>query len=246
MEEQVKPKRSKLASASGWCIIGGLGCLIFGVILGTLIEPLEEISLIIFDVGVFAIIISGPIAFAAIIHTLLTKKTYSGIWLSIGVIILWVILIFLILAGLYNTEKLAMRLVCGTNLKGLGIALNVYSFDYDDRLPDENWCDLLMSKADVCYKSFICPGSKCEKGQSSYSMNIEVMGKKYGELPDDIVVLFESKPGWNQVGGKELVNLENHGGDGCNVVFADGHNEYVKATGIDKLRWTVEENANIE
>ena len=45
---------------------------------------------------------------------------------------------------------------------------------------------------------------------------------------------------WNQVGGPEDLTIDNHEGRGCNVLFGDGHVEFVKAEDIGKLRWTVE------
>jgi prepilin-type processing-associated H-X9-DG protein len=55
------------------------------------------------------------------------------------------------------------------------------------------------------------------------------------------VLLFETNNGWNQSGGLELLTTENHRGEGCNVVFCDGHVEFIQAEDIDKLRWTAEQ-----
>ncbi len=52
-----------------------------------------------------------------------------------------------------------------------------------------------------------------------------------------MVLVFESRPGWNQAGGIELLTTENHRGEGCNVLFVDGHVEFVKPEDIPKLRW---------
>ncbi len=54
---------------------------------------------------------------------------------------------------------------------------------------------------------------------------------------------------WNQVGGPIDVTLEHHKGEGCNVLFVDGHVEFEKS--IDGLRWevnevTVESEAGVE
>ncbi|MHC4858232.1 MAG: H-X9-DG-CTERM domain-containing protein [Planctomycetota bacterium] len=62
-----------------------------------------------------------------------------------------------------------------------------------------------------------------------------------GELPGDLVLLFESAPGWNQVGGADDVVTDRHGKPGANIAFADGHVEFVKAEDIPILRWTVDE-----
>ena len=45
---------------------------------------------------------------------------------------------------------------------------------------------------------------------------------------------------WNQVGGLELLTMENHKGEGCNVLFNDIHAEFVKSERIAELKWDVE------
>jgi prepilin-type processing-associated H-X9-DG protein len=47
---------------------------------------------------------------------------------------------------------------------------------------------------------------------------------------------------WNQVGGVEIVSCSHHAGLGCNVLFADGHVEFVRKKDIPKLRWKPEGN----
>ncbi len=53
-----------------------------------------------------------------------------------------------------------------------------------------------------------------------------------------MVLLYETHPGWNQVGGPEILTVDNHQGEGCNVLFVDGHVEFVKSPGLPQLRWT--------
>ncbi|HSV99683.1 MAG TPA: H-X9-DG-CTERM domain-containing protein [Sedimentisphaerales bacterium] len=60
----------------------------------------------------------------------------------------------------------------------------------------------------------------------------------------DVVLLFESKPGWNQSGGAELLTTENHQGKGCNVLFTDGHVEFVKTEYLSELRWNCPDAAD--
>jgi len=42
-----------------------------------------------------------------------------------------------------------------------------------------------------------------------------------------MVAVFETEGGWNQFGGPELLAPENHGGEGCNILFSDLHVEFV-------------------
>jgi prepilin-type processing-associated H-X9-DG protein len=59
-----------------------------------------------------------------------------------------------------------------------------------------------------------------------------------------VVLLFESKPRWNVVGGREILTTENHNGEGCNVAFVDTHVEFVQTEDLGSLKWTVEETAD--
>ena len=56
-------------------------------------------------------------------------------------------------------------------------------------------------------------------------------------LPNDIVVLFDSKSGWNQIGGAELLAPKNHNGKGCNLLFGNMEVRFVEIEKLDKLRW---------
>jgi prepilin-type processing-associated H-X9-DG protein len=145
----------------------------------------------------------------------------------------------ILMPALGKVRCLAQRQLCGTNLSSLGKAMQVYTNDYNDTYPSaDNWCDLLIEKADVPKESFSCP-SKAKGGMSYYVLNINAAGKKSSEVPPDMVLIFETNtPGWNMTGGRELASIQNHQGEGCNVLFADGHVEFVKDPNL--LRWTAE------
>ncbi len=156
----------------------------------------------------------------------------------------------ILMPALSKTKKIAQRVICGTNLKTLQKAIMVYSNDYDGRAPTpDKWCDLLAKE--VYYKSLICPDSDAVEGESTYAMNIHAAGKNLGDLPADMVLLFETDtnqllPGqkpWNLAGGPELLQVRHSekGQQGCNVVFVDGHAEFVKTQDIPNLRWTAED-----
>jgi prepilin-type processing-associated H-X9-DG protein len=121
---------------------------------------------------------------------------------------------------------------CSTQIKSIGWALQLYSSDYNYKYPPpEKWCDLLVEGYGLIdIKSFRCLANR--KEQCSFSIN------PYAEpnSPSDIVLIFESKPGWNQFGGKELLNIENHNGKGCNILFNDGGVEFVSVEHLGKLK----------
>lgn len=187
------------------------------------------------------------------------------------------IVLAILMPEMGKVRGVAKRVVCGTNLKGLSTAMVVYTNDYD-KLPSENWCDLLIEEADVTPESFICMNSDAIEGESSYAMNIYIVDMKLDDLPDDIVLFFETNMGvengprntpiqtrryfeflnefgkihnensmvykdrFNQLGGPEDILLRHNESrpSGCNIVFADGHTEFVPEDGIDDLKWTVE------
>jgi prepilin-type processing-associated H-X9-DG protein len=79
-------------------------------------------------------------------------------------------------------------------------------------------------------------------GQSEEGRNFPITSRKYIiEMPYMLKSSDESynvhEACWNQVGGAEILTMENHQGRGCNILFADGHAEFVKTQDIHNLRW---------
>ncbi len=160
---------------------------------------------------------------------------------GVFIILLPIFAMFLaiLMPALNQTKKIAQRVVCGTNLKGLSVAMVVYANFYDDRLPTaDKWCDLLTQEADVAPVSFRCPAAT--EGECHYALN-KNFHKMRGPDSARTVLIFESRPGWNQAGGPDLLTTEYHNGEGCNVAFADGHTEFVRTDRIDDLYWGPEE-----
>jgi prepilin-type N-terminal cleavage/methylation domain-containing protein len=59
------------------------------------------------------------------------KKGFTLIELLVVIAII-AMLLAILMPALNKVKKIAMRVICGTNLKGLGTAQNVYANDYDD------------------------------------------------------------------------------------------------------------------
>ncbi|MHC4508307.1 MAG: H-X9-DG-CTERM domain-containing protein, partial [Planctomycetota bacterium] len=137
--------------------------------------------------------------------------------------------------AIIRTRQIAFRMVCGTNMSGLGKAMLIYAGDYDEKFPTgSKWCDLLIEHAAVDRMTFQCKGAA--EGPCNYAINQNVL--ELGIVaPPDMVLLFETGPGWNQVGGPESLITENHQNDGCNVLFVDGHVEFARRQALDDLRW---------
>ena len=112
-------------------------------------------------------------------------------------------------------------LACGFKLKQLYTALQQYAKeDPENRYPTpEKWCDLLMEKANLNINAFRCP--RDYKGPCSYALNPDANFDSSG----DVVLLFETDPGWNQHGKQELLKFVNHKdftGNTANLVTNNG------------------------
>jgi len=172
-----------------------------------------------------------------------SENKLSFLRIFITVLVFFVVL-FVYLAPIPPIRReLAYRLKCNTCLKSLGVVFVLYADEFDGNLPSvESWCDALGKY--MIPGLLICASSNAREDQSSYAMNEFLDGKKLAELPPDLVLLFESKPGWNKAGGPEILTTEHHEGEGCNVLFADGRVEFIKADKISELKWIISENSD--
>ncbi len=132
-------------------------------------------------------------------------------------------------------------IVCLGNLRQLGLCLRIYAEEHEGRYPPaQRWCDVLVGEYgehEDLNKVFRCPGDP--KGPCSYAMNPNADPNSDG----NVVLLFESKPGWNQYGGPELLTMKNHKGQGCSVSLVDSSGRFVKADEVSQLKWGDGENA---
>jgi hypothetical protein len=116
----------------------------------------------------------------------------------------------------------------------------MYANDFDGKYSTaDKWCDLLVKGHDgVSYvkaEEFVCKSALRggDKGRSHYAMNPNCEPNS----PVDMVLLFETKWGWNQFGGSEILTFENHKGKGCNILFNNGRVEFVTPKEVGKLKW---------
>lgn len=113
------------------------------------------------------------------------------------------------------------------------IALRLYMQDHSGDIPDaSSWCDLLVND------QFLNPDqlSFMSKNNKKRNYAFNVGASKHSEVPDDIVLVFESSSGWNMNGGKELLLGDTYKG-GCWILLGDMRVKYVKPENFDDLRW---------
>jgi hypothetical protein len=167
-----------------------------------------------------------------------TKKPKTSTVLVILAAIPGILLLALTLLGfiLGTKRSLHPRVRCTTNIDGLAKAITFYAHTHDNKLPSpEGWCDALLKADVVIEKNFV--SAEARKGRCHYAMNPNAEPNS----PGDIVLLFETKAGWNQFGGPELLTFENHYAQGCNVAFNNTHVEFIKPKQLAKLKWKVED-----
>lgn len=160
---------------------------------------------------------------------------------AVSLMLIIPMMLAILMPSLFKIKQLPKKIMCATNLSGLGKAVMVYIDDHNDTYPPaESWCDALIKECDVDPKQLLCPGTNAKDGLSCYAININVAGKNISQVPPDTVLLFETTAGVNPAGGPELLSADNHQGDGCNILFVDGHVKFVLTKDFPTLRWTTE------
>jgi hypothetical protein len=146
-------------------------------------------------------------------------------------------------------QPLELRIKCAANLRNLWNRLRLY-YKASGRIeilypaPTE-WCDAMarayksiiidegigMGEIDTM-RAYICPGSG--QGKCHYAMNPNCKL----DSPPDMVLLFETKGGWNQHGGPELFTFDNHDPKGGCVLLNDGTVKFIRTKEeLQQLRW---------
>jgi len=90
----------------------------------------------------------------------------------------------------------------------------------------------ILQIAEHAVKAYECPDAG--EGPCTYAMNSNCEP----DSPGDTVLLFETKPGWNQHGGPELFTFDNHEPKGGCVLLNDGTVKFIRTEEeLHALRW---------
>ena len=161
----------------------------------------------------------------------------KSILIAVSIILIVLVLGILVLE-LFNREMIDSKFedVCDMNLKI--ICNRFYRHAILSKLESPittQWCDKMIPHSDR--GRLFCHIEKNENSKSSYAINKSIEKYDFNDLPDDLVLFFESDLGWNGVGGKDDVNYDNHRGGLAGIVFVRGTTTHSKKETVDKYRW---------
>jgi hypothetical protein len=145
-------------------------------------------------------------------------------------------------------EPFELRMQCASNLRNLWHRLSLYHIADKTQIKESSskseilypvpaeWCDRILQAYEMQEKSIITI-LNCQNtgdGKSHYAMNPNCQP----DSPADMVLLFETKAGWNQHGGPELFTFDNHDPKGGCVLLNDGTVKFIRTPEeLRQLRW---------
>ncbi|MCB9866862.1 MAG: hypothetical protein H6816_09555 [Phycisphaerales bacterium] len=171
--------------------------------------------------GLLSLFMCAPLGLIAIVLAIITLvlvrreparfagKGFAIVGLCGGIVsILLVTVIFL--PGLSRTRELSKRFVCQSNMQAVGTACRIYANDHDGDLPPG--VQVLIDSGDVMPKQLHCPSAATNAATPTVAY-IYIAGQ--GGIDDPRNVLLYEPP-------------ENHDSEGANVLFADGHVQFIR------------------
>ncbi len=154
-----------------------------------------------------------------------------------------------------HIKAIDLRMQCAANLQFQWYRFRFHNFNESIRLNEPSirdqiiyptpaqWCDDIIrpytvpdpDKTIIYHwdtEAHICPSAG--EGRNHYAMNPNCEPNS----PGDMVLLFETKAGWNQHGGPELFTFENHELKGGCVLLNDGTVKFIRTKEeLNALRW---------
>ena len=134
-----------------------------------------------------------------------------------------------------------LRINCASNLSSLDEQFHSYIENEMTYPKSDEWCNAIAQdnqakdhilESSLNNKLFICPSAG--EGKCHYGMNPNCEPNS----PGDVVLLFETKAGWNQHGGPELFTFDNHDPKGGCVLLNDGTVKFIRTEEeLKALRW---------
>ncbi len=238
VQQSKKPKMCKLAVLSIVCIVAAFAILAIYLFSSEAAIPLRLENLLM-PAGGAALAVALVAGVIALVMIKTSGGALAGRRLALlGIIVPIVVGVAFVRSKAPTEEPLVLPSTqCRSNISQLAVLLSEYRRDNDGQFPKtEKWCDILLEQTKADESLFACPLAEGARG--SYSLNKHAV-EAGDDLPEDMVVLFESGPGWNQVGGPELM-IAPHGsrrGNSGSIVLGNGKARFVSEDRLDELNW---------
>ncbi len=171
-------------------------------------------------VGAIAAIVMGIVALNRISNE---PRRYGGRGMAVGGLVcggvgiimipIMALMLSILLPSLSRARELSKRLVCASNIKGIGTTIKIYMHEH----PGEGVSTLewMVEQGMVAERQLICPSSGLATSNYIY------VSSPAGPVDNLAVAMYEPK--------------SNHGGEGGNFLFADDHTTFIRVPEYDRL-----------
>ena len=146
------------------------------------------------------------------------------------------LLIFCFLLLVHYCLVYRSKAIRSGTLKAMAITLSTYANEYDGKMPPaDRWSDVLIQE-EMCTEQMF-------DGKITYALNKNIVDKKYAELPNDVVVLFEvcnNSFSKNLTGGSELIKNSDYPNSFCAVQigYQVDNIKIINKKNINELKWS--------
>lgn len=146
------------------------------------------------------------------------KSLIAGLAIAGIVIAVLVVLVVAVVQPGIPRRELTRRVSCMARLKQIVLSLHMYSQDHGEAFPGD--LRKLYDRYVPDPLLYHCPSTASVESPEGIQMDYEYVGSLASTYPDDTVLAYDKKG--------------NHGGDGRNVMYLDGHVEWLSEAEFQK------------
>jgi prepilin-type N-terminal cleavage/methylation domain-containing protein/prepilin-type processing-associated H-X9-DG protein len=148
------------------------------------------------------------------------------------------ILASLLLPALTGARERGRRTFCINNLKQIGLAMRLYSGENSEKFPPLSFTNIFPYVGSNAFGVFICPSAKTNNTKASTLATFAAENCSYNyhkglaesDGPDLALAFDKNGIKGTVEPGTDLGFGGNHNNDGGNVLFLDGHVDWMKGT----------------
>ena len=162
----------------------------------------------------------------------------AGIVVSGIMILMLPLFAAMLLPALAKAKAKAQSITCMNNARQITLGVMIHASSNTNLCPDATtWCDTILPEVGN-QQIFLCKEGN-ENDRSHFAFNAKLSGVDLDQIknPATTVMIFETRGGWNQSGGPELLLTNPRHNHKIVVGFADGHAEMVSDTQLARLNW---------